>query len=483
MNRAQACLRVLLPVVALASNALIAQAVENRPNIVLLISDDHDYEHYGFVGNPVARTPNLDSLAERGVVFTTGHLPSSLCRPTLATLLSGRLPHQTGIYANDFRNSNLAGGAVRLDPANSLPRLLRDSGYRTFVAGKYWEGDVREMGFTDGSAEPSFTAYLRLVREDQDGVFQFIEDVAGKQPFFVWWAPMLPHEPHVPPERHRVRFENASIPVPRFIPARKRAIYRHRERRQLAMVSWLDEGVGDLVEKLKASGVYEDTLFVFLADNGWAVGRPSKGSVFEKGLRTAMLFTWSSRLEGGQRFDRIVRTMDIYPTILSAAGVEVPRGTVGRSLLPAMLGKGGLGKTVSIGAIYPRSARVDSPSPETEIQAFFLRDGRWKFVYYLDFVGRKRSGHIVHGLSRFPDRRPGTADLFDLEADPYELVDLSQKTENRARVARYQADVLDWWEETGGRPIPRHQKRKNVQRAPIDSSDATDVHSPGREPR
>ena len=140
-----------------------------QPNIVFIISDDHDNEHLGFMGNDAVHTPNLDRLAKAGAVFTTAHLPMSRCHPTLASFLSGRWPHQSGIYYNY--------GTAKLSPTNSLPSLLRDGGYATYVEGKYWEGDRREMGFTHGPGKTSRT----FVRQGQSDLFAFIDEVGGQQ--------------------------------------------------------------------------------------------------------------------------------------------------------------------------------------------------------------------------------------------------------------------------------------------------------------
>jgi len=120
-----------------------------KPNIVYVISDDHDYEHLGFMGNEIVRTPNLDRLADEGTVFTTCHLTSSVCRPSLASLLSGRFPHQTGIYGN-YHKANRKGnddivGEKMLSSHQSLPNLLKQAGYATYVSGKYWEGGVHRI--------------------------------------------------------------------------------------------------------------------------------------------------------------------------------------------------------------------------------------------------------------------------------------------------------------------------------------------------
>ena len=147
-----ACLLGAVAVFAIAARATAAE----RPNVVFIISDDHDFEHLGFMGNRTVHTPTLDRLAEAGTVFTHAHLPMSRCHPTLASFLSGRWPHQTGIYYNF--------GPRPLNPKNSLPSLLKKAGYATYVEGKYWEGDPRKMGFTHGKGKTAGT----FVRKGQD---------------------------------------------------------------------------------------------------------------------------------------------------------------------------------------------------------------------------------------------------------------------------------------------------------------------------
>ena len=236
----------------------------------------------------------------------------SRCHPTLASFLSGRWPHQTGIYFNF--------GTQRLDPTNSLPRLLRDVGYATYVEGKYWEGDPREMGFTHGKGETANS----FVREGQADLFAFIDEASGRKPMFIWWAPKIPHRPHDPPREYRALFDQQEIPVPAWIGEDRRDSFLRKERLSLAMEVWLDDGIGKLQEKLRERGVYKDTLFVFVIDNGWSNGYVSKGSPFEKGVRTPVFFSWPARIKGGQRFDCLTSTLDIYPTILDYAGAKTP---------------------------------------------------------------------------------------------------------------------------------------------------------------
>ena len=104
------------------------------PNIVLLISDDDDYEHFGFMGSKIAQTPTLDELVANGTLFTTAHCPAPLCRPSLASMLSGKLPNQHGIYGNYIDRSGIGKDSIKLDPTGSLANRLKDAGYATYAS-------------------------------------------------------------------------------------------------------------------------------------------------------------------------------------------------------------------------------------------------------------------------------------------------------------------------------------------------------------
>lgn len=439
-----------------------------KPNVVFIISDDHDNAHLGFMGNRFAHTPALDRLAGDGAVFTTAHLPMSRCHPTLASFLCGRQPHQSGIYFNY--------GTTKLSPVNSLPNLLKDAGYATYAEGKFWEGDPREMGFTHGVGKSAQT----FVRKDQAKLFEFIDEMSGKQPMFIWWAPLLPHTPHNPPQKYLDLFDTSKMPVPPFVKdpgaaaddgddddadaganpkkpkARKSKSWREKEQLSYAMEAWMDDGVAQLVRKLAAAKQLDNTLFVFVIDNGWCNGLPSKGTAFEKGVRTPVFFTLPGTIRPGQRFDRLISTNDIYPTILDYAGVTVPDTAAGRSLRPMMEGQPRGDPEIVFGATYPAFATKGDERPERDIYAIYARTPKWKYVLYLQDVTQDRSQsyfRIQAIATEFPQRSRGDEDLYDLEADPYERKNLAKDAQQRERMDELKAAALKWWKDTGGKPF------------------------------
>lgn len=432
-------------------------SASERPNIVYIISDDHDYEHLGFMGNEFVHTPTLDRMASQGALFTTAHLPMSRCHPTLASFLSGRWPHQSGIYYNY--------GEKQLAPTNSLPSLLKGAGYATYVEGKFWEGDPRAMGFTHGAGKTA----QKFVRKGQDDLFSFIDAQAGKQPFFIWWAPLIPHTPHNPPQEFIDLHDWSKMPVPSYrkgLPNGPKAVgegkgrgkggWHRKEKLSYAMEAWLDFGVSKLVSKLQSAGELENTLFVFVIDNGWCNGLPSKGSPFEKGVRTPVFFSLPGTVPGGKRFEQLVSTNDIYPTILEYAGVEVPATASGRSLRPTIEGKGDAGREALFGAIYPAFATKGDNRPERDVYALYMRTAKWKYILYTQDVRAARNGKYFRIQSiecDYPERDKGDVDLYDLEEDPYEQRDLSADPQHSARLEEMKAATLKWWKDTGGKEL------------------------------
>ncbi len=413
-----------------------------RPNIVILISDDQDYEQLGFLGNRLVHTPTIDALAESGVAFSHGFAPMSRCRPAQAALLSGEWPQQSGVYFNV--------GADHIDPETSLARRLRDAGYDCFGEGKFWEFDPRKMGFVNYTIRN----YETFVRLGQEHLFEFLEGRDRARPFFLWWAPELPHEPHDPPERFLALVDRAAIPIPDWYAGDPEA-YRDAEHKSLAMVAWLDASIAELRAKLAELGELEDTLFLFWIDNGWANGLPSKGTAYDKGLRTPCVLSWPAAIPGGKRCAELVSPVDLHATLLDYAGIEIPDTCMGTSLRPWIEGQPFTPREALYGALYTQTPAELEARAERDAFALWARTKRWKYVLYLRDVRRSddRLLHLQAELCEYPERGRGDEDLFDLEKDPYELTDLSDLPEHRALMDDLRAEILAWWKATGGKEL------------------------------
>jgi len=341
------------------------------PNVVLIIGDDQAWGDFGFMGHPVIQTPRLDRLASQSLVFTRGYVPSSLCRPSLATIVTGLYPHQHKITSNDPPRGLPKAEFLRqrreqianIDRVPTLPRRLAERGYVSFQTGKWWEGNHRRGGFTSGMThgDPKRGGRhgdvgLKIGREGMGPIFEFI-DSAGKRPFFIWYAPFLPHTPHNPPPELLEKYvdKTDSIHVARY----------------WAMCEWFDRTCGELLDYLDRKRVAEDTLVVFVTDNGWIQRRDaggyaprSKRSPNEGGVRTPIMLRWPGRIE--PRTDRRtpVVSIDLAPTILAACGLEPSEEMQGLNLLD----REALAKRDAIfGEIFTHNA-VDIEVPATSLK-------------------------------------------------------------------------------------------------------------------
>ena len=239
----------------------------STPNVLLIISDDQGYGDYGFTGHPVIQTPHLDRLAERSLVFERGYVASPLCRPSLASIATGLHAHQHGVLANDVDPRKRAESNVPVVRAfqshPSLMTVLGEAGYRTHQSGKWWEGSFADGGFSHGMThgDPARRGRhgdegLKIGRQGLAPITEFIDEaLAAEDPFFLWYAPLLPHRPHNPPERLLEDYLKLGMPEPI-------ATYR-------AMCTWFDETCGALLGYLDEKDLTDDTLVVLVTDNGW----------------------------------------------------------------------------------------------------------------------------------------------------------------------------------------------------------------------
>ena len=389
------------------------------PNVILIVSDDQAWNDFGFMGHPVVRTPHLDKLASQSAVFPNGYVPTSLCRASLATLLTGQYAHQHLICCNDPPDG-VERSAMHpfIKKAPALPRLLGKAGYVSFQTGKFWEGHYANAGFTKGMTTKGRHGDDGLVigRKTMKPIYDFIEGRKA-EPFFVWYAPMMPHEPHDPPDRILARYKAAGRPL-------ELAKY-------YAMIEWFDETVGELMAYLDRKKLADETLVVFAVDNGWIQetgpkrttrGRfapRSKSSPYDGGVRTPVLLRWPGKIAPKRHAD-LVSTIDVAPTILAACGVEKPAAMHGLSLLGTTMGKGPLSRQAVFGEIYEHTA-VSLDRPEVNLTHRWVREGRWKLIVPVK----------------------GKSELYDLADDPHEKVDRS--AEQRERVGDLTKTLDAWW--------------------------------------
>jgi uncharacterized sulfatase len=393
----------------------------DRPNVVLIISDDQAWTDFGFMGHDTIKTPNLDKLAGESAVFPNGYVPTSLCRASLASLLTSLYGTQHKICCNDFPTATTREATNPfIKSVPTMPRLLADAGYASLQTGKFWEGHYSNGGFTDGMTEKGRHGDEGLVigRKTMKPIYDFIErNESAKKPWFVWYAPMMPHNPHNPPkrilEKYASKAENPNV-----------AAY-------FAMCEWMDETVGQLVSYLEQKKLRDNTVVLFVIDNGW-VQDPrtkndfdvrSKRSPYDNGLRTPVLVNWPGHAKAGRHED-LVSSLDVPVTILKAAGVEPPKSMQGLDLLGVATGaQQKLARDAVFGEIFTHDAKV-LDKPVLSMTHRWVRQGDLKLI--LPQPGQ-----------------PGEPQLFDLKADPGEKTDLSSQRPDDVKRLK---DAIDaWW--------------------------------------
>jgi len=403
------------------------------PNVVLIISDDHAWTDYGFMGHPHIRTPHIDRMARESATFTHGYVPSSLCCPSLASIITGLYPHQHKITSNDppvpagmtgaqfHRSPAFAEGREVmnrfLEAVPTLPRLLGEKGYVSLQTGKWWQGDFRRGGFTHGMTQGQRHGDqgLDIGRKTMQPIYDFIAASRREaKPFMVWYAPMMPHSPHIPPDR-LLKKHSSHAPSPHV------ASY-------WAMIEWFDETIGELLDHLDEQKLADNTIVVYLADNGWIqsldgdrYASKSKQSQYDGGLRTPIMVRWPGKV-APRMVEQPVLSIDIVPTILVAIGQQPHKEMPGIDLLDSTAVTSR--KTIC-GECFTHNA-VDLQNPAANL--------RWRWCV----SGGKKL--IVPDAKNEPD---ATAELYDLAADPTETNNLA--SEQPDSMTRLQRELDAWW--------------------------------------
>lgn len=392
-----------------------------RPNIVLIITDDQGWAQLGMRGDPELQTPNIDRLAADSVDMARFYA-SPVCAPTRASLMTGRHAYRTGVVDTWLGRAMMAPDEV------TIAEVLQGAGYRTGIFGKWHLGDSHPMRPQDqgfghvvvhrggGIGQPSdppgsgyvapilfqdgeahrFDGYVTDVIVDE--ALRFI-DASGTQPFFAYVATNTPHSPYLVPDRYREPYVKQGL--------------SDRDARIYGMITNIDDNVGRLLRHLDARGLRDDTIVVFMTDNGptterYTAGlRDRKSSTFEGGIRVPFFVRWPGRLVP-RRVETPAAHIDVMPTLLDLADVDVPADVAidGRSLVP-------LFSTDAAGwpdrTLVVQAHRGDVPAPYRNFAAI---GSRYKLVEGTGFA-----------LAQGADIPPPA--LYDIVDDPGEQHDLA----------------------------------------------------------
>lgn len=418
---------------------------DQPPNIVLLISDDHSWTDYSFMGHPDIQTPHIDDLAAESMTYTRGYVPTSVCRPSLATMITGLFPHEHGITGNDppggmetMRDPVSRAMMVEIFKRNkTINQYLADKGYVSHQSGKWWEGSPQEHGFTAGMTHGDVSnggrhgdEGLKIGREGLQPIYDFL-DSAGEAPFFLWYAPFLPHTPHNPPERLLQKYEAPDRPI--------------EVAKYYAMVEWFDETIGELLGHLDEKGMRENTIVLYVSDNGWiqAVGDQrmpdtrSKMSPYDAGMRTPIMMRWPGVITPGRDDQTLVGSIDLAPTILDAVNIEPTDAMPGLSLLD----KEALAARKTLyGALFAHTA-VDLNDPVANLKyRYSVREDGWKLI--LPYTPNRDVTLMING--QISDWMQFEPELYNVQDDPLEENNLASSRPDL--VEEMTEDLKMWWE-------------------------------------
>ncbi len=415
---------------------------QDKPNVIIMMTDDQGYGDLGMHGNPYLKTPNIESLAKEGIEMTQ-FLTYPNCASTRAGLLTGRYPYRTGVVGvtqvDHFMNASEV----------TLAEILRDNGYRTGIFGKWHLGDNHPMRPTDQGFEetlvhksggigqaagPAGNTYFDPILEHNniskkfegycddiftDAALDFIGN-ENKGPFFAYLATNLPHFP-------------LEVPENRADPYRKMGLHKDNAK-TYGMIANIDVNIGRVLTKLKELGIENNTIVIFLSDNGprqrrtkndvypgrWVANlRGTKTSVYEGGIRVPFFVRWPDKLSGGNKVSNMGTVLDIFPSVLDAAQITPPANIRidGTSLLP--LWEGNSLKDSDREFIV----QMHYGPTVFKYMHFAVRTQEYKLVSPHDFphgLVHQPTDHVLENVLQ-------NLELYDIENDPSERINLADQ--------------------------------------------------------
>lgn len=457
---------VITLVLQFVTSQLHAADAPIRPNIVVVVVDDLRWDDIGCAGHPFVRTPHIDRIAREGVQFRNAFCTTPLCSPVRACLLTGLHTHHHGILDNINRSEQ----SHRL---KTFPQELQRSGYETAYVGKWHMGN-------DDTARPGFDHWVGI--KGQGTSFDPVLNVDGQRikftghttdvlnrqavdivhrkhskPFCLYVAHKALHpeltqrddgsitDPKaarfLPTRRHSELYADAAIPrrlnvtdtlqskpaLSREIaglPPLSRATGTDDEtvRDRLRMLAGIDDGVGLLLDALTDNGILENTVFVFTSDHGYWYGEHGlsveRRLAYEEGIRIPLLIRFPSLIRPGSIVDEFAVSIDLAPTLLELAGTKSNQQMDGRSLVPLLKRQHPADWRRSFLIQY----NTDTVFPRVKTMGYrAIRTQRWKFIRYLELDGMN--------------------ELYDLQADPYEMTNLISREDNHEVVNRLNREL------------------------------------------
>jgi choline-sulfatase len=439
---------------------------EKSPNILVIMTDEHNPRVTGAYGNRIVSTPNIDQLAASGITFESNYCNSPLCVPSRLSFTTGKYIHRVSAWNNDCRLPN--------DNYSSLPHVLNAAGYQSFLCGKQHYDAEHRYGFTEigGNMNPSFMTGRGNRRQADDttvneragrarfaqfhtgddsiilnhdrrvtaGVVDFLSKRGqSDKPFFLFAGYLAPHFPLIVPEKYWQKYRGR-IPMPAIPEGFLESPplnYKHLRRgfgivnqppdivqrgRELyyGLTEWVDNEIGTVLAALRKSSFADNTIIVYTADHGENMGEHGlwwKNAVYEQAAHVPLIINWPKRWRGSQRRREATSGVDVVRTIAEFGGGRVPGDWDGQSMLTWMDDPKARWRDMAISQYYAHNIASGYA---------MLRTGEWKYVY-----------HSAPDPQHKPER-----ELYNLTSDQKELRNLATDPAQRDRVAKMHAQLL-----------------------------------------
>lgn len=455
--------KTFLPLLTLALLTLpttVRAADAPRPNVLVVMTDDHSVPHVGCYGNKDIITPNFDKLAAEGMRFDRMYVTCPQCVPSRASYFTGRSPVAIGM-------SRFSAPLPR--EVKTYPEHLKAAGYYTGVCGRTYHMDGAAT--SPESKEvlqkyhlQTFPDRLDYVRSSNQGkafaeMQEFLDQAkAAAKP---WYLQLCFNDPHRPLDRNEysARYDPAKLTLPAHYPDTPGV--RDDFARYYGEITRADELFGKILAELERRGYAQNTIVAFMGDNGCSQFR-GKGTLYEYGVHVPMIIRWPGAVKAGSTTDQLISGEDLAPTILEAAGVAVPPEMTGKSFLKVLRGEPAEGRTYVFAERGAHGSGLPTNSAAFDIGRLvegkrykLIYNAEWQIPYWpVDFAGdefwkdlvkQNQEGKLTSQMSQlyFSPTRP-MFELYDLEKDPNEFTNLAGRPEVAAVEKELKAAMQEW---------------------------------------
>ena len=451
-------MRLVVATIAILICAIPSSAAD-KPNILLILSDDHSWAHVGCYGNKDIKTPNLDKFAKEGMRFDRAYVACPQCVPSRAAIMSGRSP--VAIQMTRFS------APLPMD-VKVFPELLKNAGYYAGVAGRTYHLDgsamppetssvveahglktfAKRIDFVKTAAGPKIVPQFR----------EFLDSAPKDKPFVLQ---LCFNDPHRPLDKNAIAepHDPAKLTLPSHYPDTK--LVREDFARYYDEISRFDADFGAVLKELDDRKLADNTLVVFQGDNGASQLR-GKGTLYEFGIHVPLLARWPGKVRAGSTSSELISGEDLAPTFLSACGVAIPKEMTGKSFLDLLTGEKLIGRKFAFaergahGSGLPQNSAVfDLGRCVVSKKHKLIYNALWQIPYTpVDFANdpfwkelqqMHKDGKLTPEQSRiyFQEKRP-MFELYDLEVDPSEFKNLIGVPENAGVEKELKAALQEW---------------------------------------